>query len=352
MFPLRTPTTWRIAKCTRRLFRLWRDCPNSKLICYSERGEARLSFGYKFAGLPWKLLKLYPTVHSYLFFSSHTIVLFPLRTPTTWVSAKCTRRLFKLWRSWPNSKLICYSERGEGRLSFGYKFVGLPWKLLKLYPTVHSYLFFSSHSIVLFPLRTPTTWVSAKCTRRLFKLWRSWPNSKLICYSERGDARLSIGYKFLGLPWKLLKLYPTVHSYLFFSSHSIVLFPLRTTATWRIAKCTRMHFKVWRNWPSSKLICYSERGEPRLSFGYIFFGHPWKNLKLYPTVQSNFCFFIHTVLYCFHWEHRQLEWVLSVHGGSLSYDGVGQIQNWYVILKGEKLGFHLDINLSACLENF
>ena len=352
LFPLRTPTTWRIAKCTRRLFRLWRDCPNSKLICYSERGEARLSFGYKFAGLPWKLLKLYPTVHSYLFFSSHTIVLFPLRTPTTWVSAKCTRRLFKLWRSWPNSKLICYSERGEGRLSFGYKFVGLPWKLLKLYPTVHSYLFFSSHSIVLFPLRTPTTWVSAKCTRRLFKLWRSWPNSKLICYSERGDARLSIGYKFLGLPWKLLKLYPTVHSYLFFSSHSIVLFPLRTTATWRIAKCTRMHFKVWRNWPSSKLICYSERGEPRLSFGYIFFGHPWKNLKLYPTVQSNFCFFIHTVLYCFHWEHRQLEWVLSVHGGSLSYDGVGQIQNWYVILKGEKLGFHLDINLSACLENF
>ena len=193
-----------IAKCTRRLFKLWRNWPNSKLICYSERGEARLSFGYKFVGLPWKLLKLYPTVHSYLFFSSHSIVLFPLRTPTTWVSAKCTRRLFKLWRNCPNSKFICYSERGEARLSFGYKFVGLPWKLLKLYPTVHSYLFFSSHSIVLFPLRTPTTWVSAKCTRRLFKLWRSWPNSKLICYSERGEARLSFGYKFVGLPWKLL----------------------------------------------------------------------------------------------------------------------------------------------------
>ena len=251
LFPLRTPTTWVSAKCTRRLFKLWRNCPNSKLICYSERGEARLSFGYKFVGLPWKLLKLYPTVHSYLFFSSHTIVLFPLRTPTTWVSAKCTRRLFKLWRNCPNSKFICYSERGEARLSFGYKFVGLPWKLLKLYPTVHSYLFFSSHSIVLFPLRTPTTWVSAKCTRMLFKLWRSWPNSKLICYSERGEGRLSFGYKFVGLPWKLLKLYPTVHSYLFFSSHSIVLFPLRTPTTWVSAKCTRRLFKLWRSWPNS-----------------------------------------------------------------------------------------------------
>ena len=152
-------------------------------------------------------------------------------------SAKCTRRLFKLWRSWPNSKLICYSERGEARLSFGYKFVGLPWKLLKLYPSVHSYLFFSSHSIVLFPLRTPTTWRIAKCTRRLFKLWRNWPNSKLICYSERGEARLSFGYKFVGLPWKLLKLYPTVHSYLFFSSHSIVLFPLRTENTDNLSEC-------------------------------------------------------------------------------------------------------------------
>ena len=266
------------------------------MICYSERGEGRLSFGYKFVGLPWKLLKLYPTVHSYLFFSSHSIVLFPLRTPTTWVSAKCTRRLFKLWRSWPNSKLICYSERGEARLSFGYKFVGLPWKLLKLYPTVHSYLFFSSHSIVLFPLRTPTTWVSAKCTRRLFKLWRNCPNSKCICYSERGEARLSFGYKFVGLPWKLLKLYPSVHSYLFFSSHSIVLFPLRTPTTWVSAKCTRRLFKLWRSWPNSKLICYSERGEARLSFGYKFVGLPWKLLKLYPTVHSYLFFSSHSIV--------------------------------------------------------
>ena len=143
------------------------------------------------------------------------------------------------------SKLICYSKRGEPRLSFGYKFVGLPWKLLKLYPTVHSYLFFSSHSIVLFPLRTPTTWRSATCTRRLFKVWRNWPYSKLIGYSQRGETRLSVGYKFIGLPWKLLKLYPSLQSYFFFfSSHCIVLFPLKTQATWKIAKCTRRLFKL------------------------------------------------------------------------------------------------------------
>ena len=46
------------------------------------------------------------------------------------------------------------------------------------------------------------------------------------------------------------------------------------------------------------------------------------------------------------------EWVLSVHGGSLMYEGIGQIQKWYNILKGENKGFHLDINLSASLEYF
>ena len=197
---------------------------------------------------PLKTFKVIP-IRTFIFiFSSHSIVLFPLRTPATWKSAKCTRRLFKLWRNLPNSKLICYSERGEPRLSFGYKFVGLPWKLLKLYPTLQSYFFFfSSHCIVLFPLKTQATWRSAKCTRRLFKVWRNWPHSKLICYFERGEPRLSFGYLFVGLPWKPLKLYTTVHSYLFFSSHSIVLFPLRTPTTWRIATCTRRLFKVWRN---------------------------------------------------------------------------------------------------------
>ena len=235
--------------------------PIQNCICYSERGAPRLSFGYKFVGLPWKLLKIYPTVHSYLFLSAHCIVLFPLRTSASWRSAKCTRRVLKVWRNWPNSQLLCYSERGEPRLLFGYKFVGLPWKRLKIYPTVHSYFFISLHCIVLFPLRTSASWRSAKCTRRVLKVWRNWPNSKLICYPERGEPRLSFGYKFVGLSWKLLKLYPNVHSYFFFSSDSIVLFPLRTSASWRSAKCTRRVLKVWSHWPNSKLLCYSERGD-------------------------------------------------------------------------------------------
>ena len=148
-----------------------------KLMCYSARGEPRLSFEYKFVGHFWKLLKLYPSVHSYCF-SPHCMVLFPLRAPASWRSAKCTRRLFKVWRNWPNSKLMCYSERGEPRLSFEYKFVGHFWKLLKLYPSVHSYCF-SPHCMVLFPLRAPASWRIAKCTRRLFKVWRNWPNSKI-----------------------------------------------------------------------------------------------------------------------------------------------------------------------------
>ena len=149
-------------------------------------------------------------------FSSHCIALFPPRTPASWRSMKCTRRLFKVWRNWPNSKLICYSERGEPRLSFEYKFVGHPWKLIILYPTVDSFYFWYSSCIVLFLLRPRTSWRSAKCTRRFFKVWSNWPNSKLICYSERGEPRLSFESKFVGHFWKLLKLYPTIHAYLFF----------------------------------------------------------------------------------------------------------------------------------------
>ena len=140
--------------------------------------------------------------------------------------------------------------------------------------------------------------------------------------------------------------------FLFFSLHCIVLFPLRPPASSWSAKCTRRLFKVWRNWPNSKLICYSERGEPRLLFEYKFVGHPWKLKKLYPTVGSYFCFFLYTVLYCFHWEHQQVDGVQSAHGGSLRYEEIGKIQNWYVILKQEKLGFHLNIHFSAILKNF
>ena len=231
------------------------------VIGYSQKGETRLSFGYTFVDLPWKLLKLYTTVHLYLFFSSHIIVLFPLRTPTTWRTATCTRRLFKVWRNWPCSKLIGYFEMGESRLSFGYKFVGLPWKLLKFYPTVHSYLFFSLHSIVLFPLKNtkqPKGLLSVHGCSLSYEGIGQIQNC--ICYSERGEPRLSFGYTFVGILWKLLKLYTTVHLYLCFFSHSIVLFPLRTPTTWVSAQCTRSLFKVWMNCPNSKLICYSERG--------------------------------------------------------------------------------------------
>ena len=72
----------------------------------------------------------------------------------------------------------------------------------------------------------------------------------------------------------------------------------------------------------------------------------------YTQVYIHINFFLHTVLYCFHWEHQQVEGVQSAHGGSLWYEGIGQIHNWYVILKEENLGFHLNINLSAIFENF
>ena len=196
--------------------------PNSKLIGYSERGKPRLSFGYKSVGLPWKLLKLYPTVHLYLSFSSHSIVLFPLRTPTTWGSAKCIRRLFKVWRNCPNSKLICFCEREN--LGFHLD-INLSASLenFSSYTQPYSHIsFFSSHCIVLFPLRTLASWSSAKCTRKLCKVWENSRHSKMICYSERWEPRLSFGYKFIGLPWKLLKLYPTVHSCLLFPLHCIV----------------------------------------------------------------------------------------------------------------------------------
>ena len=141
-----------------------------------------------------------------------------------------------------------------------------------------------------------------------------------------------------------------------FSSHCIVLFPLSTPASWRSAKYTRRLFKVWRNWPNSKLLCYSERGEPRLSFEYKFVGHPWKLLKLYPTVHAYLFFF---TLYCIvSTEYTCKLKECEVHTEALQVEGVCslreicKIQNWCVIVKGENLGFHLNINLSTTLENF
>ena len=152
----------------------------------------------------------------------------------------------------------------------------------------------SSHCIVLFPLRTTASWRSAICTRRLFKVWRNWPNSKLMCYCERREPRLSFEYKFVGHPWKLLKLYPTVHAYLFFFTLYCIV---STEYTGKLKEC-EVHteaLKVWRNMQNSKFMCYCERREPRLSFEYKFVGHPWKFLKSYPTVRAYLCFF---TLYC------------------------------------------------------
>ena len=135
-----------------------------------------------------------------------------------------------------------------------------------------------------------------------------------------------------------------------FSTHCIAL--VSTENTGKVERVRSAHGGSLRYegiGQNSKLICYSERGEPQLSFEYKFVGHTWTLLKLYPTVHA-YLFFLHTVLHCFHWEHRQVERVRSAHGGSLRYEGIGQIQNWYVILKGENLSFHLNINLSATLE--
>ena len=142
-----------------------------------------------------------------------------------------------------------------------------------------------------------------------------------------------------------------MYIHIFLYLNCIVLFPLRAPASWRSAKCTRRLFKVWRNWPNSKLICYSERGEPRLSFEYKLFRPFLKTSQIMPK-WTFICFCIYTVLHCFHWEHQQVEGVQSAHGGSLRCERIGQIQNWYVILKEENLGFHLNINLSAILKNF
>ena len=131
-------------------------------------------------------------------------------------------------------------------------------KNLSNYAQVYIHICLYLHCIVLFPLRAPASWWSAKCTRRLFKVRRNWPNSKLICYSERGEPMLSFEYELSGHPWKL--------------------------------------FKVWTNLQNSKLICYSERREPRLSFEYKFVGHFWKLLKLYP--KCTFILIVFSKLYC------------------------------------------------------
>ena len=233
----------------------------------------------------------------FLFVSSHCIVLFPLRTPASWRSAKCTWRLFKVWRNWPNSKLICYSERGERRLSFAYKFVGHSWKLHKLYLIVHSYFFFFLHT-VLYCFHWEHQQVegvrSARGGSLRYEGIGQIQNWYVILKGENVSFHWNIN---LSAILENFTNYTQVYIHIyFFSSHCIVLLPLRTPASWRSAKCTWRLFKVWRNWPNSKLICYSQRGERRLSVEYKFVGHSWKLHKLYPSVHSSFFFFF--TLYC------------------------------------------------------
>ena len=169
------------------------------MIWYSERGEPRLHLNINLSAI-LKNFSNYIQVYSHIsFFSLHCIVLFPLRAPASWWSAKCTRRLFKVWRNWQNSKLICYSETGETRLLI-WIYICLPFlKTSQIMPKcTYIFIVVSLHCIVLFPLGAPASWWSAKCTRRLFKVWRNWPNSKLIWYSERGELRLSFEYIFVG----------------------------------------------------------------------------------------------------------------------------------------------------------
>ena len=107
-----------------------------------------------------------------------------------------------------------------------------------------------------------------------------------------------------------------------FSSHCIVLFPLRTTASWRSAMCTRSSLRYAE-------ICQIQnfsvilKGE-NLGFHLnIICRPPLKTSKIIPN-RTCISVFLHTVLYCFHWVHRQVEGVRSAHGGSLRYEGICQ----------------------------
>ena len=160
-------------------------------------------------------------------------------------------------------------------------------------------------------------------------------NSKLMCLFWN-RTKLVFWYKCIGLAWNVVKLYPTLDSYFFL--HTVIVlycFHWHNRQLKRGVKCTRRPFKWWRNMPNSKPDVFFWKGRTKLSFGYKCIGLVWNVVKLYPTLDSYF--FLHTVivLYCFHWHNRQLEGVLSVHGGLLNDEGICQIQNWCVFLKGE-----------------
>ena len=120
--------------------------------------------------------------------------------------------------------------RGEYRLSFVYNFVGLHWKLLKLYPTIHSYLFLFLYNVVLI------------CSQ-----WEQRQLEGVLClhggslrYEEIGkiqkwydirngenvglhfDVNLSASLEYF---WRYTQ--PNIHiNFYFFTMYSVELFPL------------------------------------------------------------------------------------------------------------------------------
>ena len=250
LFPLRTTASWMSAKCTRSLFKVWRNWPNSKLICYSERGERKLSFEYKICRPHLKTYKIIPN-RTFISVFVHTVLHF-----FHW-----EHRQVEGVRSAHGGSLR-YEEIGQilnwyvilkgenPKLSFEYKVVGHTWKLQKLYPTVHAYMFVYTLYCIVSTENNRQVEGVRKCTRRLFKVWWNWPNSKFICYSERAEPKLSIEYKFVGHTWKLLKLYPTVLAYLFFYTLYCIVFHWEHRQVEGVRSCTRRLFKVWRNWPN------------------------------------------------------------------------------------------------------
>ena len=207
--------------------------------------------------------------------------------------------------------------------------LNLPWKLLKLYPTVHSYLFFSSHSIVLFPLRTPTPHLK-KC----------YVQTEALRYEGIGLS-FGIGHLdiFVGLPWKRFKVIP--NRFIFLFTQYCIVSTENTRKGLLSVHGGSISFKIGRSF---------SKGTNRLSVGYTFVDLPWKLLKLFNRTFICICFF---ALYCLVSTENTTTWRIAKCTRRLfKYEGIGQIQNWYVILKGDNLGFHLDINLSASLESF
>ena len=131
------------------------------------------------------------------------------------------------------------------------------------------------------------------------------------------------------------------------------MFPLRAPASWWSAKCTRRLFKVWRKLAKFQIdmLFWNRRN---LGFHLnIHLSAILKKFSNYAQLYSTYLLlFLYTVFHCYHWEHQQVEGVQSAHGGFLMYEKIGKFQNWYVILKEEKLGIHLNIYLSAILKKF